>query len=781
VNHDTNTAFSTGYAVSRAQSPAGRTDPAARATADGRIAAITGERDKLRRELTEAQAALRVMTDHAEELTARIDGIYRSTLWRLGGPIRRAVRLLRRATRTGTGANSAPVKAAKSANPRTAIDPQHLALPPCSGNPEVTIVIPCYGHVDYTLRCLASIAAHPPRATIEIIVAEDASADPAIVALRRVDKIILRENDGNFGFLRTCNAAAATARGEYLFLLNNDTEVTAGAIDALLALARARPDAGIIGSKLVYPDGRLQEAGGIVWNDFSVWNFGRYEDPARPRYNYVREVDYCSAAAVLIPRAIWTLLGGFDEAFAPAYCEDSDLAFRVRRAGLRVLYQPRSVVVHHERVSHGEDGDTGTRALIARNDAILRERWGETIARDHFARGRHLIRALDRARDRKIVLIIDHYVPEPDRDAGSRTIFSFMQCFQRNGWLVKFWPLDLRSRGIYSETLQEAGIEVIHGPGAPDLRDWLRKNGPDIDAVLISRPNVAEQTLPALLDWVSAPFLYYGHDLHFRRMLIEARTRGDHDLADQGAQMERRERAIWRQVDCVLYPADDEIAVVRELEPDVRARAVLPYCFTEIASRADPVAAPVLMFVAGFAHTPNIDAAFWLLRDLMPLIWAALPKARLVLAGSNPTDEIQALGGDRVEVTGSLSDEELAARYSAARVAVVPLRIGAGVKLKVVEALAAGLPLVTTPIGAQGLPGLADIVPVSGDADEFARAALRLLRDDAAWRAQSAAQAGYAERHFRPDAMDRSLIRAVNEAISAFGTRAAHHPVSLSS
>src|SRR5690606_39424709 len=107
-------------------------------------------------------------------------------------------------------------------------------------------------------------------------------------------------------------------------------------------------DAGLVGAQLLYPDGRLQEAGGIVFNDGSARNYGRFGDPSDPRHAYLRDIDYASAAAIAIPRDLFLRLGGFDARYAPAYYEDTDLAFAVRAAGRRVLYQPGARVIHDE-------------------------------------------------------------------------------------------------------------------------------------------------------------------------------------------------------------------------------------------------------------------------------------------------------------------------------------------------------------------------------------------------------------------------------------------------
>jgi len=191
----------------------------------------------------------------------------------------------------------------------------------------------------------------------------------------------------NLGFLKHANWAVAQTKGKYILLLNNDTELTPGAIDALVETARTTPDVGLVGSKLVYPDGRLQEAGGIVWDDASAWNYGRLEDPDKPEFNYVRDADYISGASILVPRTVWDRLGGFDETFAPAYYEDTDLAFRLRQNGLRVLYQPASMVIHYEGASHGTDTNSGVKAHQITNQARMREKWLPTLREANIENG----------------------------------------------------------------------------------------------------------------------------------------------------------------------------------------------------------------------------------------------------------------------------------------------------------------------------------------------------------------------------------------------------------
>ena len=688
-----------------------------------------------------------------------------TVLYRLREVGRRLERELRRIRKRARASKRGSVPAEME----TVTTSEAIKLPVAVPNPDVSVVILSYGQVDYTLRCLSSIAEHPPLSSVEIIVSDDCSGAPDLGKLKQVSNLKFLQPSANLGFVRHANWAVARSKGRFVLLLNNDTTLRPKAIDALVETARTTPNVGLVGSKLVYPDGRLQEAGCIVWKDASAWNYGRLDDPAKPEYNYVRDSDYISGASILVPRAVWDDLGGFDEIFAPAYCEDSDFAFRLRRSGYRVIYQPKSVVVHYEGVSHGTDLKNGVKAYQVVNQIRMKERWLTTLERDHYRNGEHLMRARDRSKFRRVILIIDHYVPEPDRDAGSRTMIAVIKSLLSVGWVVKFWPENLRYDPIYTSALQQMGVETLYGPSVRSFDSWISANKDDIDVVFLSRATVARNFIQSVRRIIpNVPKIFYGHDVHFARMQAQARLIGDARLAAEADTMESQERALWKIVDLVLYPSQEEVNMVKALERNVVARVMVPYCFETFVSRQDPPSTLSLIFVSGFTHPPNADAAVWFVERILPLIRAQVPRVKLSLIGSNPTDGVRALAGAGVAVTGFVTEASLAAFYRTARVAVVPLRFGAGVKLKVVEAMRMGVPVVTTTVGSQGLPGLADVATVHDELHAFANACVTLLQDDRAWRKQSAAQSEYVRRAFSVDAMRSSL----SEAIASIPARA---------
>ena len=647
--------------------------------------------------------------------------------------------------------------------------------------PLVSILVPMHEQLLATAACLCAIANHSGDMAYEVLVLNDASSEATRTQLERIKGLRLVNQPRNLGFLHNCNAGAKEARGSYLVWLNNDTLVLPGWLNALVEMAERNPSVGAVGAQLRYPDGRLQEVGGIVWRDGSAARVGDGQWPERQLTTRPRDVDYCSAAALLVRRSLWEELGGFDPRYAPAYYEDTDLCFGIREAGYRVVVQPKALVVHFEGLSHGRDPTSGVKAQQQRNQATFAERWRAVLEHQHQLRGQHARWAMDRAQARSMVLVADHKLPEPDRDAGSRSILHLMRGLVRAGALVAFWPHNPALPEPYRHQLEEEGILLLaDGDGRLDLAAWVQEQRPVLDWLLLSRPDVAEAVLAAIRPQPELRLAYYGHDLHHRRLERQAHFLEDEYLCAEAALALQQEQRVWQKMELIFYPAADEVAEVQGWlsqqghQTRVHQLPVLGYDAAELSQpeRAPP-AQQRLLFVAGFAHPPNADAALWLAAKVWPLVRRQCPTAELWLVGSHPPPAIQALGGDGIHVSGSVSEAELEKHYRQARVAVAPIRHGAGVNGKIVEALRHRLPCVTTPEGARGFTEPGDALQVAADAQAFAQACLVLLENDALWQQQRQAGLAYAGEHFTALRLQQALEPLSRYAANCSNTQSA--------
>lgn len=625
--------------------------------------------------------------------------------------------------------------------------------------PMVSIIIPVYNQIHYTYACLESILEFTKDVTYEVIIADDVSTDATKDLGLYSENLVISRNSENQGFLRNCNQAAAKAKGRYLMFLNNDTKVTKGWLSSLVSLLASDPSIGMVGSKLVYPDGRLQEAGGIIWSDGSGWNYGRLDDPDKAEYNYVKDVDYISGAAILLSNELWKQIGGFDERFAPAYCEDSDLAFEVRKAGYRVVYQPLSTVIHFEGISNGTDVEgTGLKHYQVENSKKLKEKWKDEFKKQCVNTGSpNPFRARERSVGKPVILVIDHYVPTYDRDAGSKTTFQYLKMFLKKGYVVKFLGDNFGKEEPYATTLMQMGIEVLYGPDYQTrIWDWLKENGDEINYIYLNRPHIASKYIDYIKNNTSSRLIYYGHDLHFLRKRREYELTGD--------LKEKRDSDYWKSVEFSMmykaavsyYPSNVEVEAIHKIDPEIPLKAITAYVYEEFLENIpeDFAKREGLLFVGGFAHPPNADAVLWFAKEVFPYIRERIPGIRFYVVGSKVTEEIQALHSEEngIIIKGFVTEEELASLYASCRIVVAPLRYGAGVKGKIVEAIYNGAPIVTTSVGAEGIPGVETVLEVADDPDDFAVKTAELYADKDRLLAMCRRTQTYIREHFSVDA-----------------------------
>lgn len=618
--------------------------------------------------------------------------------------------------------------------------------------PVVTsIIIPVCNKVEYTFQCLRSLLREVDLTTNEIIVVNNASSDETARLLAHFGALVrVLNNETNRGFVDACNQGADMARGRHLIFLNNDTQVLPGWWRALVETVERDERVGAVGSLLLYPDGLIQEAGAVLWRDGASFHYGWGWRAADRRCNFAREVDYCSGASLLIRQDLFVQLGGFDRRYAPAYYEDADLCMGVRSRGHKVIFQPASRLIHYEGATAGRDTGTGFKRYQPLNRAKFVAKWRDVLAREHEPNDPAQVeRAANRQRGPQFI-VFDERVPTPDRDAGSARMLFILRTLARRGRVV-FVAMNRPEWPEYERQLWREGIETA---GVTDYPRLLRTR--KFAAAIASRPTVAAAILPAVRRADARVKLVFDMvDAYFLRLEREHAITHDPQIAADAARYRKLETKLVRLSDLVWCASAADKESVAAIAPGARIEVVPT--IHELQARGLPFAARTgLLFIGNFAHRPNSDGVLYFLREVYPLIKAALPAIALDLIGDNPPPEIAAYAAPDVRVPGYVPD--VASCWQTRRVFVAPLRYGAGMNGKIGEALAHGLPVVTTGIGAAGT-GLThnESAMITDTPQAFAAAVVALYTEPELW--QRLADNGYQHiaRHFTPAAIARVI------------------------
>lgn len=620
-----------------------------------------------------------------------------------------------------------------------------IHFPPVEA-PEVSIIIPVYRGLSDLENCFRSLCVHmATEPSFEVILVDDCPLEPVLWAVPNSGGIVKLSNKENLGFLLTCNRGARAARGKYLCLLNSDTIVSPGWLRPLVEALEDTPDAALAGGMLLNTDGTIQDAGWRILNSGWGYPIGRGRDPRDGAYTYRRAVDCVTGACFLMSRELFGEMGGFDEAYAPAFYEEFDLAFRARQRGLKVIYEPRSRVLHLGSASYGEERRN---ELSLANHAKFVKRFANQLQKQPWgSEGEFSL--LESSVTGPVMLVVDYGVPQPNRHAGDVTMSSYLSLLAAAGWRVIFCPMDGRAEGLPAEGLERQGVMLVRAPIT--IERWLEDNGRHVAEVWLARPEIADKVIPAVRAYTRARVSYYTHDLHHVRLEREALLHDDAALMEQAARMKELELAVFRNVDHVTSPSAAEAEIIEQLVPGKAVTVLPPYYFegrdihSHDASHFEGLTD--IVFVGGFPHTPNVDAALYIANEIMPLVFDKRPEARLVLVGYAPPPEVMALAGPRVIVTGQVPDVK--PYLDRARLLLAALRYGAGVKGKTVEAMRLGVPVVSTQVGIEGIgvtPGCEAIV--AEGAQELAHAVLELLADAHRCAAQSAAGAALVARNY---------------------------------
>lgn len=604
--------------------------------------------------------------------------------------------------------------------------------------PQVSIILVLFNRAELTLACLKSIKAKAPPG-VELVIVDNDSEDETPQLLESLRGATVLSNRTNEGFLKGCNSAVARASGDYVLFLNNDAQLMSNAVTSALQAIGADASIGAVGGKIITLDGRLQEAGSIVWRDGSCLGYGRGAAPLAPEYMFRREVDYCSGAFLLTPRALFNELGGFDEALVPAYYEETDYCFRLQESGLRVLYLPESMIIHYEFAS-----------AAMREDAIdLQKRNKGRFAAKHQERLRdqlppdlsNVLRARFARGGKRKLLYLDDRVPHRALGSGFPRSNEIICHLASRDYDITLYPLNFPAEDPWSSAYADidAGIEIMLGYGRANLARFLQERMEYFDDVLVSRPHNMRfflRTLSTLEQPEQLPRIIYDAEAVFaKRHEAELVLKGKGASRSKIAQELSVELAYAKAADIVLSVSPAERQMFLDAGYD-NVHVVAEYVDASIGD-SEPSARSGLLFVGNLDYddSPNVDSLVWFVGEVLPLIRGSLPDVSLDVVGTNRSARVRRLAGDGVVLHGRVKD--VSPWYHRARVFVAPTRFASGIPRKVIEASAYGLPVVATDLLVSQLgwqPG-SDIasVPVS-DAQGFARECVNLLTDGEHWK-----------------------------------------------
>lgn len=657
------------------------------------------------------------------------------------------------------------------------VQSEYLTDAGSGGLPATSIIIPVYNKKEYTERCLLSLKETLPRDFQgEVIIADDLSSDGTdemVLAMAESwPQLRLLRNKENKGFLLNCNGAAEAAIGDYVVFMNNDMEAYPGWFEALMDTFRTHPDAGAVGGKLIFPEGTLQEAGGLIFNDASGYNFGQDDlQPDYPLYNYVREVDYCSGALLATPRDLFLELGGFDVHYKPAYYEDADYCFKIWDMGKKVYYQPRSEVMHHRHTSYSMDSYKGI------NAQKFAERWQDFLAtkppRPPAFPRETLHEIAEFTGNGKRVLFFAWLLPKFDETGGLLRPFILISQLKAMGWSVSYYARDTENGDRYIRTLQEMGIAVYAGPRSTHVGDEYIHDPADLikegqfDLVMVSLWQTATEIIPAIRQYSPhTKVIVDSSDLYFQRMSRDAHVK-DYRLENNYGYEMVDEINIYADAEAVFTVSVPETEMVNNLIGSKNQAIFVPNTLNTPYQPIPFEERSGILVVGSYHYPPNAEQVRFLLRDILPHVDPdVLAENPLHIVGINMPDDVRQMADSMPNVKAVGWVPSMAPFMAGMRLSVTPLKLGSGTKIKVINAMLSGLPVVCTTIGAEGL----DIVDgehamITDDPKIFAQHIEQVLTDKTLWEKLSSNARILVEQELGFERGIRYLTQALDEVM----------------
>ncbi|MFC5285470.1 glycosyltransferase [Actinokineospora guangxiensis] len=581
-----------------------------------------------------------------------------------------------------------------------------LGLRPDGGqvSPRVTVILVSYGGAELVVRCLDLLAQHTPQA-YDVIVVDSASPDGTGEWLQAnlTGASVLRMSE-NLGFGAGCNLGLRHASTELVCFLNADVEVSPGWLEPLLAFLDAHPEVGAVAPVMLNPDGTVQEAGSVIGGD--GWCRAYTADEAEL---YPRAVDYASAACLVARKQAVVEAGGFCTEYEIAYFEDVDLAMAMAARGRPTWLVPASRVVHQR---HGSSSSARAEELMRLNHGTFVRRWeAELAARPAVVGVDEHPHRMTWLRDHAApyrVLLIDDRVPQADRGRGDPRTMAVLDAWRSVDprASVTFYAVTPDRAQECAPLLRARGYEVVTDVADP-VR-WSRERAGLYDVIVAFRPhNFTTVGLSIASAQPQAVRVYDSEALFHRRPEQHFHSAEDLDVrrryAIEAHRLREEEVAAFTWADVAVCVSEEEAGWARRVAPGTSVHVA---CYPASVPDAVPgrEGRAGIAFFGGFDNTPGTPNEFAVLEladEVFPALAERHPGLRMRVVGADPSPAVLALAARGVDVVGKVPDPQPV--LASCLLHIVPMRYGAGVKIKFVDSMAAGLPFVTTPVGGEGL------------------------------------------------------------------------------
>ena len=605
---------------------------------------------------------------------------------------------------------------------------------PTLDHPALTVVLVFYNQAQLSLLCLRSLLEFAD-VSFRLIIVDNNSSDETPKLLEHIENAHIIRNQENFGFVRAVNQAAAQVKTEYLLLLNNDAVIEEATLSTAINTLKSDSSVGAVGAKIKLLDGSLQEAGSIIWNDGACLGYGRGQDPMQPEFMFQRDVDYCSGAFLLFRCDEFHKLGAFDEAFAPAYYEESDFCIRLQKQGKRIIYNPRVNITHYEFASTG--GMEEASKLQLKHQQILCDKHPEYLSNKLANDGTNTITARINNKHPNI-LVIDDCVPHPSLGSGYPRSAHILNSLCELNLNVSFYPLQfpVDDWGAVYSTL-DSTIEVLLDRGRAGLIPLLEKRKNFYQYIMVSRlhnmeifNNIVDQD-PALLE--GSKVFYDAEAIFATRDIMKM------ELLGQAITEDEKQKLIAKELDQARNA--EKVISVSRMEADLYKHA--SYNNTVVLGHALQVEPgnkgfderSGILFVGALRDegSPNVDSLLWFVINVLPIIEQEIPDIELYVVGDCSAPSLKTIECGNVQFLGRL--DSITSTYNDRRLLIAPTRFAAGIPHKVHEAASRGMPSVTTGLLAKQLGWKHGKQLLVGDgAPKFAKQCIRLYRDEKLWR-----------------------------------------------